>query len=366
MPEYLLHHVHRPERCQEISEAWKAPDAPSGLRGHHFFCSCLSGDHGAFISAEADSPEAALGLLPALLRPTTRVYAGQTLSIVSDTAMATRAGHGARPTERAPGVAIAAQYDPIAQDYEQWVVPKFRPVAEALVKAAAVSPSEQVIEVGAGTGGLSRLILPRLGPTGTLTVTDVSPGMLEIAERVLASPVPRGNGRGARLTVTEADLTSLPVSDGAFDLLLSQFTPLLDGPAGLREALRVLRPGGRLAAAVWGGSYTERALLNAVRVEAGIPPYPDESVSVTATRIREAGFAEVRRRSVRLPVIHDTAETYLAYRAAFGVPPAWNPEQASRYADTLIRRVEAIAPDGELVVLDWQVILFTAFRAELV
>jgi len=286
--------------------------------------------------------------------------------IVSDTATATLAGQGGRPTERVPGVSIPPQYDPIAQDYEQWVVPKFRPVAEALVKAAAVSPSEHVIEVGAGTGGLSRLILARLGPTGTLTVTDVSHAMLEIAERVLASLVPPGNGRGPRLTVTEADLTSLPVSDGAFDLLVSQFTPLLDGPAGLREALRVLRPGGRLAAAVWGGSYTERALLKAVRLEAGAPPYPDESVSVTATRIREAGFEEVRHRSVWLSVVHDTAKTYLAYRAAFGVPPAWSPEQASRYADTLTRRVEAIAPDGESVVLDWQVVLFTAFRAELV
>ena len=91
MAEYLLHHVHRPERCQEISEAWKAPDAPSGLRGHQFFCSCRSGDHGAFISAEADSAEAALKLLPALLRPTTRVYAGERLRIDSEIATATRA-----------------------------------------------------------------------------------------------------------------------------------------------------------------------------------------------------------------------------------------------------------------------------------
>jgi len=81
MAEYLLHHVHRPKQCQEISDAWKAPDAPSGLRGLDFFCSCPSGDHGAVISVEADSPEAALGLLPALLRPTTRVYAGARLRI---------------------------------------------------------------------------------------------------------------------------------------------------------------------------------------------------------------------------------------------------------------------------------------------
>jgi len=81
MAEYLLHHVHRPEQCQEISEAWKAPDAPTKLRGDQFFSYCRSGDHGAFIGAEADSPETALALLPALLRPTTRVYAGETMRI---------------------------------------------------------------------------------------------------------------------------------------------------------------------------------------------------------------------------------------------------------------------------------------------
>jgi len=91
MAEYLLHHVHRPEQCQEISDAWKAPDVPSRLKGRDFFCSCRSGDHGAFISAEADSAEAALKLLPALLRPTTRVYAGERLRIDSEIATATRA-----------------------------------------------------------------------------------------------------------------------------------------------------------------------------------------------------------------------------------------------------------------------------------
>src|SRR5712692_6583517 len=79
--EYVLHHVHRPAQCLEVAEAWNAPGAPSALNGREFFSHCPSGDHGWFIAVEADSPEAALALLPALLRPTTRVYAGERLSI---------------------------------------------------------------------------------------------------------------------------------------------------------------------------------------------------------------------------------------------------------------------------------------------
>ena len=79
--EYVLHHTHRPGLCHEVSEAWDALDAPAALSGHDFYSYCRSGDHGGFVLVEAESPEAALALLPALMRPTTRVYAGERLRI---------------------------------------------------------------------------------------------------------------------------------------------------------------------------------------------------------------------------------------------------------------------------------------------
>lgn len=76
---YVLHHAHRPAQCEEISEACEAPDAAPALRGLEFYCYCRSGDHGGFIVVGAESPEAAIALPPALLRPTIRVYAAETL-----------------------------------------------------------------------------------------------------------------------------------------------------------------------------------------------------------------------------------------------------------------------------------------------
>jgi hypothetical protein len=81
MANYVLHHVHRPGQCQEIARAWSAPDAPAAPRQREFFSYCRSGDHGGFMAVEAESPEAALALLPPLLRPTTRVYQGEKLRI---------------------------------------------------------------------------------------------------------------------------------------------------------------------------------------------------------------------------------------------------------------------------------------------
>ena len=84
MAYYVLHHVHQPGQCEEMSAAWQAPDAPSALNDHEFFRYCQSGDHGGFIGVDAESPEAALALLPALLRPTTRIYVGERLRIEAE------------------------------------------------------------------------------------------------------------------------------------------------------------------------------------------------------------------------------------------------------------------------------------------
>jgi hypothetical protein len=79
MPEFMAHHTHRPEQCQEMYDAWNESDAPQQIRGKPIFCTCPTGEHGSFSQVEAASPDEVLSLLPAKLRPTTRVYGGETL-----------------------------------------------------------------------------------------------------------------------------------------------------------------------------------------------------------------------------------------------------------------------------------------------
>src|SRR5215213_2542987 len=85
------------------------------------------------------------------------------------------------PYDRAPDRGRASergstrgQYDEVAEDYERQVVPRFRPVAERLLRVADIRPGDDVLEVAAGTGGLSRLVAPRLDPSGSLVLTDLS------------------------------------------------------------------------------------------------------------------------------------------------------------------------------------------------
>lgn len=251
------------------------------------------------------------------------------------------------------------QYDPVAESYERWIVPKFRVVAEALAAFADPGEDADILEVGAGTGGLSRQVLARLGTRGRLTVTDLSSGMLAVAERVV--PGAGAAGRSPDVAFQEADLGRLPFPDGRFDMVLSQFTPLLDTPGSIREAARVLRSGGRLAAAIWGLEYGELTLLNAARSDTGIAPYPAVPVATLVRRLRRAGFHGIETQTRAFDVSHDDVEAYLAYRSSFGAPTAWSTDVVDRYRHAFRSRVEATWGSGP-VVTDWQVRLIAATR----
>ena len=131
-----------------------------------------------------------------------------------------------------------------AASYQELLVPALmQEWAPRLADAARIGPGDRVLDVACGTGVLTREAAGRIGPTGTVTGLDLSPEMLAVAARL--SP-------GLRWQQGSAE--SLPFPDGSFDAVVSQFGLMFfpDQVAALREMMRVLAPGGRLAVAVWG------------------------------------------------------------------------------------------------------------------
>jgi len=130
-----------------------------------------------------------------------------------------------------------------ARAYEALFVPAlFGQWAPVVTDAAQVRPGGRVLDVGCGTGILAREIAPRTGPGGHVAGIDPGPGMLAVA-RQLAPAIEWREG------VAEA----LPFPDQSFDAVASQFALMFatDRRQAVREMLRVLVPGGRLAIAVW-------------------------------------------------------------------------------------------------------------------
>lgn len=127
----------------------------------------------------------------------------------------------------------------VPEHYDRYLTPLlFDPFAEDLVGRLAVRDGMRVLEVGCGTGIVTRRLVARLAGRGDVVATDLNEAMLAHARARL--PDPDG------VTWRQADATRLPFETGTFDAVVCQFTIMFlpDKGAGAREAFRVLKPGG--------------------------------------------------------------------------------------------------------------------------
>ena len=104
-----------------------------------------------------------------------------------------------------------------------------------------VQPGHQVLDLCAGTGDLALLCAARQRGQGTVIGADMNREMLLRAQH-------KSRARRSPVAWVQGDAESLPFASGSFDRVLIGFSTrnLTDLTAGLREMVRVLRPGGRL------------------------------------------------------------------------------------------------------------------------
>lgn len=118
-------------------------------------------------------------------------------------------------------------------------------------------PHGRVLEVGAGTGFFV-LNLLQAGLASSAVVTDISPGMVDVAVR-------NGKALGLDVTGQVADAEALPFDNETFDLVIGHAVlhHIPDVELAFREFIRVLRPGGRF---VFCGEPTQRGDVIARRL----------------------------------------------------------------------------------------------------
>ena len=141
--------------------------------------------------------------------------------------------------------------DPVTQDLYQAGETAGLP-AEAVLASlgcgnptalAELRPGEVVLDLGSGGGIDVLLSANRVGPTGKAYGLDMTDDMLELA---------RANARAAGVTNVEflqGEIEHIPLPDNSVDVIISNCVINLSAekPRVLREAFRVLRPGGRFA-----------------------------------------------------------------------------------------------------------------------
>ena len=172
---------------------------------------------------------------------------------------------------------------------------------------AALKPGEVVLDLGSGGGIDVLLSAKRVGPTGKAYGLDMTDEMLTLA---------REGQRKAGVTNAEflkGELEQIPLPDASIDLIISNCVINLsaDKDRVLREAFRVLKPGGRLA-------------ISDVVVRGPVPPEIRLSVelwmgcvagaleeSEYSTKLGSAGFADIRIEATRIYRAED-AKDFLA------------------------------------------------------
>jgi SAM-dependent methyltransferase len=182
-----------------------------------------------------------------------------------------------------------------------------RPLSQWMVEAIAPQPGHRVLELAAGLGDTGLLAAELVQPGGEVLITDGAEAMVEAARR-------NAEAAGATNVETRAmEAEWIDVPTASMDGVLCRFGYMLlaDPETALRETRRVLKPGGRVALAVW--DTVERnpwlGVVRRVLAEQGVgqPADPDapgpfrlSAPGAVQELLENAGFAEVQVEAIDL------------------------------------------------------------------
>jgi SAM-dependent methyltransferase len=226
-------------------------------------------------------------------------------------------------------ITTRAQWEDAAEAWHRWgpvIEDWLRAATERMLDASGITAGSRVLDVAAGAGGQSLAAARRVGPTGHVLATDISPAILEYAAKA-ASDAGLHN-----ITTRELDGEDLDVDEASFDAVISRVGLIYfpDQQAALAGMRRALRPRGRISAVVY--SSAERNGFFAIPV--GIirrraqlpPPMPGQpgpfslgGPGVARDALSAAGFSDVEVETVPSPLRMTSAADCVAFeRDSFG------------------------------------------------
>ncbi len=139
-------------------------------------------------------------------------------------------------------------WDKAAAYYDQYWARQLEPAQDRMLALAAIGEGERVIDVACGTGLVTFRAAEATGPRGRVVATDISDVM---ADRVTAMAAGRNM---LYVTAERSDAEEISWDAASFDVALCALGLMYvaDPLRALEQMHRVLRPGGRVAVAVWG------------------------------------------------------------------------------------------------------------------
>ena len=198
---------------------------------------------------------------------------------------------------------------------------------DRMLELAAVSAGDDVLDVAAGAGGQSIAAARRVGPTGSVLATDLSPAILDHAAQAASA------AGVTNVYTRELDGEAIDeLSPGSFDAAISRVGLIYfpDRPRALRGIRRALRDGGRFATISYSSAGANEFFsipVSIIRERAGLPaPAPEQpgpfslaDTELVRSEFTGAGFTDVNVELLDAPVrLPSAAECVRFERESFG------------------------------------------------
>ncbi|RDC65537.1 class I SAM-dependent methyltransferase [Adhaeribacter pallidiroseus] len=208
------------------------------------------------------------------------------------------------------------KFSPGWRKWDSFTMNWLKPLGDEIIRSLQLKPTDTVLDVAGGTGepGLS---IARIVTQGKVIITDLAEGMLQVA---------RDNAARKEITnydTLACDVCALPFENETFDAISCRlgFMYFPDMLLAAKEMMRVLKPGGRIATAVWGtpdknfwGTAAMGVINKTMQLPAPPPGAPGlfrcASPGFIAHLFQQAGFKNISETEVTGQVPCGTKETY--------------------------------------------------------
>lgn len=228
-------------------------------------------------------------------------------------------------------------WDAVVEEYERVLEPLTAEYAEEALRLAELKPGERILDVAAGSGGLT---LTAARASAQVVAIDFSPQMIKrLCVRLEKEGI-------ANATAEVMDGQALEFPNGVFDAAFSVFGLMFfpDRAKGFEEMLRILRPGGRAAVVVWasGGFRFSRFLTQAINTAIAnfSPLRPPPGTELQDPKRLEA---EMRNAHFKQVNIHTVTRTWST------PSPAWLWDHAKGHSPVvtaIFEKLEELGPES--------------------